>query len=120
MRCYLRFAGMFFLVLAFMMLLSAPAFAFGINWKSIGGQVGWQVLAWAISAIFAVLLATVGIVFQRLNKTFYELAEFFNAMGDLTIDPHVSKEKLALVWKEGMDVVRVWQPTPEKFKPVKK
>jgi hypothetical protein len=93
---------------AFLLLLAAQAQAAGIVGK-ITGMISGEVIALVFSAILAIGAGFLGVVFNRVARTFKEAGEFLTVLGDALEDRRITREELAGIVKEGKDIFTVWK-----------
>lgn len=68
-----------------------------------------EVAAFALSALLTVIGAALGILFNRISRTFKEAGEFMTTLGNAIEDKRLTRDELADIIKEGRDVFALWR-----------
>jgi hypothetical protein len=97
-----------FLSAALLAVCASQAEAAGIVGK-ITGMLSGEVIALALSALLAVGAGFLGVVFNRIARTFKESGEFLTVLGGALEDSRITREELAGIVKEGKDIFTVWK-----------
>jgi len=95
--------GMIFLVLV------DSGFACAGVWGRAKDLVTGEVLALAVSALLAILGASLGLVFRKISRTFREVGEFMTTVGLAIEDRRITRDELANIIKEGKDIFESWK-----------
>ena len=67
-----------------------------------------EAVAFALSAVVAVIGGALGIAFKRVSHTFKEVGEFLTALGSALEDQRLTREELADIINEGRDIFAIW------------
>lgn len=68
-----------------------------------------EVLALFISALFALVGGSLGLVFIKVSRTFKELGEFMTTLGTAIEDKRITRDELASIVHEGREIFGVWR-----------
>jgi hypothetical protein len=100
------------------MLLTIGAFAVTANagvWETVKGWVGWQAVAYVLTAVLSLAAVGGSVLFIRIIQTLKEGGEFISVLAKALEDRKTTQEELKAIVKEGRDVFDVWKKTPDKY-----
>ncbi|MBN1292537.1 MAG: hypothetical protein JXB48_11920 [Candidatus Latescibacteria bacterium] len=95
------------LIVAVLLIGAAQVFA------GIPGQIKTflttETTAIALTALITILGSFLGLLFNKLTRTFKETGEFMSKLGDALEDRKITRAELTDIIKEGRDIYLVWK-----------